>query len=143
MSQNLGRRHTRFRFASSGLALEPRSSASPPRASLLWFFGASLLFSIVSGSSDSNSWLYRFDKAATDIMEEEGRSMVDRPRSHAPASVVPRVTYTKSAPTANADLELVHIRRVVEHHFQVTVHTGAYLVNRAPLLRYLLKARQD
>ncbi|KAG1778790.1 cytochrome P450 [Suillus placidus] len=51
-------------------------------------------------------------------------------------SVVLRVTYGKSAPTANADPELVRIRRVVEH-FQVAVRPGAYLVDRVPLLRYL------
>jgi hypothetical protein len=46
------------------------------------------------------------------------------------------VTYGTSVPTANADPELVRVRRVVEH-FQVTVRPGAYLVDRVPLLRYL------
>ncbi|KAG1765652.1 cytochrome P450 [Suillus occidentalis] len=52
------------------------------------------------------------------------------------ASVVLRVTYGTSVPTADADPELVRVRRVVEH-FQVTVRPGAYLVDRVPLLRYV------
>ncbi|KAG2159536.1 cytochrome P450 [Suillus bovinus] len=52
------------------------------------------------------------------------------------ASVVLRVTYGKSAPTANADPEFARLSRVVEH-FQATIRPGAYLVDRVPLLRYL------
>ncbi|KAG2360674.1 cytochrome P450 [Suillus spraguei] len=142
-------------------------------------------------------------EAAADIMEKEGRSLVDRPRSiaagemlskgmrilmarsgdrfrrlrkavhthlqpkaaevykvmqrenatifildmlndpknhqkHAQryaASVILRVTYGKSVPTANTDPEVVRIHRVMEH-FQVVMRPGAYLVDRVPLLRH-------
>ncbi|KAG1740507.1 cytochrome P450 [Suillus paluster] len=52
------------------------------------------------------------------------------------ASVILRVTYGKSAPTANTDPEVIHIRKVIDH-FQVVMRPGAYLVDRVPLLRYL------
>ncbi|KAG1819871.1 cytochrome P450 [Suillus subaureus] len=52
------------------------------------------------------------------------------------ASVILRVAYGKSAPTANADPEVVRIHKVVEH-FHATILPGAYLVDRMPLLRYL------
>ncbi|KAG1751694.1 cytochrome P450 [Suillus occidentalis] len=51
-------------------------------------------------------------------------------------SVILRVTYGKSAPTANTDPEVVRISRVVEH-VQAAIRPGAYLVDRVPLLRYL------
>jgi len=60
------------------------------------------------------------------------------PQKHAQrfaASVILRVTYGKSVPTANTDPEVVRIRRVMEH-FQVAMRPGAYLVDRVPLLRY-------
>jgi len=46
------------------------------------------------------------------------------------------VAYGKSAPTANADPEVVRIHKVVEH-FHATILPGAYLVDRMPFLRYL------
>jgi cytochrome P450 len=46
------------------------------------------------------------------------------------------VAYGKSAPTANADPEVVRIHKVVEH-FHATILPGAYLVDRIPFLRYL------
>ncbi|KAG2128831.1 cytochrome P450 [Suillus cothurnatus] len=52
------------------------------------------------------------------------------------ASVILRVAYGKSAPTANADPEVVRIHKVVEH-FHATILPGAYLVDRMPFLRYL------
>ncbi|KAG1797149.1 cytochrome P450 [Suillus variegatus] len=52
------------------------------------------------------------------------------------ASVILQVTYGKSTPTANADLEVVRIHKVVEH-FHATILPGAYLVDRVPLLRHL------
>ncbi|KAG1862642.1 cytochrome P450 [Suillus subluteus] len=52
------------------------------------------------------------------------------------ASVILRVAYGKSAPTANADPEVVRIHKVVER-FHATILPGAYLVDRMPLLRYL------
>ncbi|KAG1768299.1 cytochrome P450 [Suillus occidentalis] len=52
------------------------------------------------------------------------------------ASVILRVAYGKSTPTANADPEVVRIHKVVEH-FHATILPGAYLVDRVPLLRYL------
>ncbi|KAG2106591.1 cytochrome P450 [Suillus discolor] len=60
------------------------------------------------------------------------------PQKHAQrfaASVILRVTYGKSVPTANTDPEVVRIHRVMEH-FQVVMRPGAYLVDRVPLLRY-------
>ncbi|KAG2076149.1 cytochrome P450 [Suillus decipiens] len=51
-------------------------------------------------------------------------------------SVILRVTYGKSAPTANTDPEVVGIRRVIER-FLAIIRPGTYLVDRVPLLRYL------
>ncbi|KAG1720323.1 cytochrome P450 [Suillus lakei] len=51
------------------------------------------------------------------------------------ASVILRVTYGKSAPTANTDPEVVRIQKIMEH-FQVVMRPGAFLVDRVPLLRY-------
>ncbi|KAG1838924.1 cytochrome P450 [Suillus subalutaceus] len=68
--------------------------------------------------------------------------MLNDPKNHQEhahryaASVILRVTYGKSAPTANTDPEVVRIRRAVEH-FQATIRPGANLVDRVPLLRYL------
>ncbi|KAG1895391.1 cytochrome P450 [Suillus fuscotomentosus] len=52
------------------------------------------------------------------------------------ASVILRVAYGKSTPTANTDPEVVRIYKVAKH-FQATIRPGAYLVDRVPLLRYL------
>ncbi|KAG1717239.1 cytochrome P450 [Suillus paluster] len=46
-------------------------------------------------------------------------------------SVILRVTYGKSAPTANTDPEVIHIHKILEH-FQVAMRPGAYLVDRVP-----------
>ncbi|KAG2109037.1 cytochrome P450 [Suillus discolor] len=68
--------------------------------------------------------------------------MVNDPKSHQKhahryaVSVILRVAYGKSAPTANTDPEIVRIRRITER-FQVAIRPGAYLVDRVPLLRYL------
>ncbi|KAG1805462.1 cytochrome P450 [Suillus subaureus] len=68
--------------------------------------------------------------------------MLNDPKNHQKhahryaASVILRVTYGKSAPTANTDPEVVRIRRAVKH-FQATTRPGANLVDRVPLLRYL------
>ncbi|KAG2128231.1 cytochrome P450 [Suillus clintonianus] len=68
--------------------------------------------------------------------------ILDDPKNHQKhaeryaASVILRVTYGKSAPTANTDPEVIRIHKVVEH-FQAAVRPGAYLVDRVPLLRYL------
>ncbi|KAG2075789.1 cytochrome P450 [Suillus decipiens] len=51
-------------------------------------------------------------------------------------SVIIRVTYGKSTPTANTDPEVVGVRRVAERVLS-TIRPGAYLVDRVPLLRYL------
>ncbi|KAG2038135.1 cytochrome P450 [Suillus americanus] len=67
--------------------------------------------------------------------------MLNDPKNHQEhaqryaASVILRVTYGKSVPTANTDPEVVRIHRVMEH-FQVVMRPGAYLVDRVPLLRY-------
>ncbi|KAG1907325.1 cytochrome P450 [Suillus fuscotomentosus] len=52
------------------------------------------------------------------------------------SSIVLRVTYGKSAPTAIANPEFVRLCRVVDN-FQSVIRPGAYLVDRVPLLRYL------
>lgn len=67
--------------------------------------------------------------------------MLNDPKNHQQhaqryaASVILRVTYGKSVPTANTDPEVVRIRKVMEH-FQVVMRPGAFLVDRVPLLRY-------
>ncbi|KAG1818707.1 cytochrome P450, partial [Suillus subaureus] len=67
--------------------------------------------------------------------------MLNDPKNHQrhaqryAASVILRVTYGKSVPTANTDPEVVRIHGVMEH-FQVVMRPGAYLVDRVPLLRY-------
>ncbi|KAG1738484.1 cytochrome P450 [Suillus lakei] len=68
--------------------------------------------------------------------------MLNDPKNHQKhaqryaVSVILRVTYGKSTPTANTDPEVVRIHRAVKH-FQVTLRPGAYIVDRVPLLRYL------
>ncbi|KAG1728771.1 cytochrome P450 [Suillus lakei] len=52
------------------------------------------------------------------------------------ASVILRVTYGKSTPTAYTDPEVVRIYKVLDH-FELVMRPGAYLVDRVPLLRYL------
>ncbi|KAG1863418.1 cytochrome P450 [Suillus tomentosus] len=52
------------------------------------------------------------------------------------SSIVLRVTYGKSAPTAIDNPEFVRLCRVVDN-FQSVIRPGAYLVDRVPLLRYL------
>ncbi|KAG2124871.1 cytochrome P450 [Suillus clintonianus] len=52
------------------------------------------------------------------------------------ASVILRVTYGKSTPTAYTDPEIVRIYKVLKH-FELVMRPGAYLVDRVPLLRYL------
>jgi len=51
-------------------------------------------------------------------------------------SIILRVAYGKSTPTAYADPEIVRIHNVLDH-FQIAMRPGAYLVDRVPLLRYL------
>ncbi|KAG2078552.1 cytochrome P450 [Suillus decipiens] len=68
--------------------------------------------------------------------------MLNDPKNHQShahryaASVILRVAYGKSAPTANTDPEVVAIHRVNER-LQTIFRPGAYLVDRVPLLRYL------
>ncbi|KAG2075334.1 cytochrome P450 [Suillus decipiens] len=68
--------------------------------------------------------------------------MLNDPKNHQnhahrfAASVILRVTYGKSAPTANTDPEVVGIHKSTER-FLAAIHPGAYLVDRIPLLRYL------
>ncbi|KAG1809606.1 cytochrome P450 [Suillus subaureus] len=52
------------------------------------------------------------------------------------ASVILRVTYGKSTPTAYNDPEVIRIYKVLDH-FDIVMRPGAYLVDRVPLLRYL------
>ncbi|KAG2121273.1 cytochrome P450 [Suillus clintonianus] len=85
-------------------------------------------------------------EAYQDMQREEAMGFIldilDDPKNHQKhaqryaASVILRVTYGKSALTANADPEVTRIHKVVEH-FQDTIRPGAYLVDRVPLLRYL------
>ncbi|KAH7923755.1 cytochrome P450 [Leucogyrophana mollusca] len=52
------------------------------------------------------------------------------------ASVILRVTYGKSTPTANTDPEVVRIHKVLEH-FQLAMRPGAHLIDRIPILKHL------
>jgi len=52
------------------------------------------------------------------------------------ASIVLRVAYGKSTPTAYTDPEVGRIHQVLDH-FQIAMRPGAHLVDRIPLLRYL------
>jgi hypothetical protein len=51
------------------------------------------------------------------------------------ASIILRVTYGKSTPTAVDDPEVVRIRKVMDV-FQIVMRPGAFLVDRVPILRY-------
>jgi cytochrome P450 len=51
-------------------------------------------------------------------------------------SVILRMTYGKSTPTANTDPEVVGMKRVVER-FGIVMQPGAFLVDRIPILRYV------
>ncbi|KAG2068658.1 cytochrome P450 [Suillus decipiens] len=68
--------------------------------------------------------------------------MLNDPKNHQnhahryAVSVILRVTYGKSAPTAGTDPEVASIRRGTDN-FQAVMRPGAYLVDRVPLLRYL------
>ncbi|KAG2360523.1 cytochrome P450 [Suillus spraguei] len=85
-------------------------------------------------------------EAYKDMQRENAMNLIldvlDDPTNHQvhaqryAASVILRVAYGKSAPTANADPEVVRIHKVVER-FHATILPGAYLVERVPLLRYL------
>ncbi|KAG2074580.1 cytochrome P450 [Suillus decipiens] len=68
--------------------------------------------------------------------------MLNDPKNHKThayrytVSVILRVAYGKSSPTASTDPEVVSIR-IASEHFQASLRPGAYLVDRIPLLRYL------
>lgn len=51
-------------------------------------------------------------------------------------SVILRMTYGKSTPTANTDPEVVAMKLVVER-FGIVMQPGAFLVDRIPILRYV------
>ncbi|KAJ8589773.1 cytochrome P450 [Rhizopogon salebrosus TDB-379] len=67
--------------------------------------------------------------------------VLDDPKNHQKhasrfaASVILRVTYGKSTPTAADDPEVARIRKVMEV-FQIVMRPGAFLVDRVPILRY-------
>ncbi|KAG1896562.1 cytochrome P450 [Suillus fuscotomentosus] len=85
-------------------------------------------------------------EAYKDMQHDNARKFIldilDDPQSHQKhaagfsASVILRVTYGKSTPTAYTDPEVVRIYKVL-HHFDLVMRPGAYLVDRVPLLRYL------
>ncbi|KAH7922200.1 cytochrome P450 [Leucogyrophana mollusca] len=52
------------------------------------------------------------------------------------ASVILRVTYGKTTPTATTDPEVKQIHKVLQN-FQMAFRPGAYLVDRIPILKYL------
>ncbi|OJA08606.1 hypothetical protein AZE42_07139 [Rhizopogon vesiculosus] len=68
--------------------------------------------------------------------------ILDDPKNHQNhakrfvASIILRVTYGKSSPTAIDDPEVVRIHKVMAH-IQIAMRPGAFLVDRVPLLRYL------
>lgn len=52
------------------------------------------------------------------------------------ASVILRVTYGKTTPTAYGDPELVRVRQMLAN-FQIALRPGAYLVDRIPWLKHV------
>jgi hypothetical protein len=61
---------------------------------------------------------------------------IDIGTSRYAASIILRVAYGKSTPTAYGDPEIARIHKVLDH-FQVAMRPGAHLVDRVPFLRYL------
>ncbi|EGN94234.1 hypothetical protein SERLA73DRAFT_171698 [Serpula lacrymans var. lacrymans S7.3] len=68
--------------------------------------------------------------------------ILDDPKEHImharryATSVILRVTYGKTTPTAVTDPEMVAILKVVDH-FQTVMRPGNFLVDRFPLLKYI------
>jgi len=68
--------------------------------------------------------------------------ILDDPKNHQnyamrfAASIILRVTYGKSSPTAINDPEVVRIHQVMAR-IQIAMRPGSFLVDRVPLLRYL------
>ncbi|KAG2110426.1 cytochrome P450 [Suillus cothurnatus] len=93
----------------------------------------------------------RVAEAYKDMQHDNARKFVldilNGPKNHQKhtarysASVALRVTYGKSTPTAYTDPEVFRICKVLDH-FELVIRPGAYLVDRAPLLRYLTKSIQ-
>jgi cytochrome P450 len=85
-------------------------------------------------------------EAYRDIQSEDAKQLVcdilkapDKHQEHVKRfsnSVILRMTYGKSTPTANTDPEVVGMKRVVEH-FGIVMQPGAFLVDRIPILRYV------
>ncbi|KAG2340515.1 cytochrome P450 [Suillus weaverae] len=84
-------------------------------------------------------------EAYKDMQHENARRFIldilDDPNNHQKhagrysASVILRVTYGKSTPTASTDPEVVRIHKALDH-FELVMRPGAFLVDRVPLLRY-------
>ncbi|KAG2340491.1 cytochrome P450 [Suillus weaverae] len=85
-------------------------------------------------------------EAYKDMQQDNARKFIldilNDPKNHQnhaarySASVILRVTYGKSTPTAHTDPEVVRVYKVLDH-FEIVMRPGAYLVDRVPLLRYL------
>ncbi|KAG2342607.1 cytochrome P450 [Suillus weaverae] len=85
-------------------------------------------------------------EAYRDIQSEDAKQLVcdilkapEKHQEHVKRfsnSVILRMTYGKSTPTANTDPEVVGMKLVVER-FGIVMQPGAYLVDRIPILRYV------
>lgn len=85
-------------------------------------------------------------EAYRDIQSEDAKQLVcdilkapEKHQEHVKRfsnSVILRMTYGKSTPTANTDPEVVAMKRVVER-FGIVMQPGAFLVDRIPILRYV------
>lgn len=85
-------------------------------------------------------------EAYRDIQSEDAKQLVcdilkapEKHQEHVKRfsnSVILRMTYGKSTPTANTDPEVVAMKLVVER-FGIVMQPGAFLVDRIPILRYV------
>lgn len=85
-------------------------------------------------------------EAYRDIQSEDAKQLVcdilkspEKHQEHVKRfsnSVILRITYGKSTPTANTDPEVVGMKLVVER-FGMVMQPGAFLVDRIPILRYV------
>lgn len=85
-------------------------------------------------------------EAYRDIQSEDAKQLVcdilkapEKHQEHVKRfsnSVILRMTYGKSTPTANTDPEVVGMKLVVER-FGIVMQPGAYLVDRIPILRHV------
>ncbi|KAG2062911.1 hypothetical protein BDR04DRAFT_1164486 [Suillus decipiens] len=139
MSHNLGRRHTRFRFSYSGFALEPRSSASPPRASLLGFFGASLLpcLRFIGFQQTGPPFDTRWGQAKNVILNilNDPHNFQHHVSSYA-ATTILKLTAGKTTPTLETDPKIKEFCHIAKIYHPILRHRY-YLLDSIPWLKYL------